>query len=342
MSKLLRLNYIGSKFKLLEWITQEIKEKTGWQTFQEKRIADLFAGTGIVSYHFRTLGAKVLSNDAELYSAIITKAMTLCAYTDACKEWMEAIRKDFQEGKGIAGHITHNYSNFEGQTRMFFTVKNALRIDWVRSRLEADRVSGVLTHNDHTYLTACLLLAADAVSNVPAVYGCYLKNFKAKANVDLELRPIHTLPTKGKGSCTNSDVLALDSEEQDLVYLDPPYNERQYSKNYFPLNLIAKPPSDTVGPLKGVTGIPEGCFLSPFCQKASVSKSFKTLIGSLKTTWIVLSYSSESLIKKDDMLSLLGEYGEVSVVECDYKRFKSFEYNETNTVKEYLFFLRKS
>lgn len=349
MSKLLRLNYIGSKFQLLEWIVEEIKEKTGWDSLAGKRIADLFAGTGIVSYHFRTLGATGFANDAELYSAIITKAMTLCAYTDPCKEWIEAITKDFQEDKATApGYITRNYSNFEEQTRMFFTVKNALRIDYVRTRLEADRASGVITHNEHTYLLACLLLAADAVSNVPAVYGCYLKNFKAKALCDLELRPIHTLSVKGKGIVTQSDVLNEEYLEsidiQDLVYLDPPYNERQYSKNYFPLNMIAKNPTETstIGPLKGITGIPDGCFLSPFCKKGGVVKAFTTLVKGLKATWVAISYSSESLIKKDDMINLLKEFGEVQIVERDHKRFKSFEYNETNTVKEYLFFLKKT
>ena len=42
------------------------------------------------------------------------------------------------------------------------------------------------------------------------------------------------------------------------------------------------------------------------------------------------------------MLALMGKYGEVSVVETDYKRFKSYEYNADNGVKEYLFCLRKA
>ena len=53
--KIYRLNYIGSKFKLLEWITNNMKEKTGWPSFANKIIGDLFAGTGIVSYHFRII-----------------------------------------------------------------------------------------------------------------------------------------------------------------------------------------------------------------------------------------------------------------------------------------------
>ena len=88
----------------------------------------------------------------------------------------------------------------------------------------------------------------------------------------------------------------------DVLYLDPPYNERQYSKNYFPLNIIAKTPEQllTELPLKGKTGIPTDCFLSPFCKKGnSVENAFKFLFSGLKTKWIFLSYNSESIISKE-------------------------------------------
>jgi adenine-specific DNA-methyltransferase len=126
--------------------------------------------------------------------------------------------------------------------------------------------------------------------------------------------------------------------------LDPPYNERQYSKNYFPLNIIAKTPELLVGQeLKGKTGIPSDCFISPFCKKgATVEKAFDTLVRELKTQWVFLSYNSESLVSKEKMLTLLKKYGEVSIIERDYKRFKSFEYNKDTSIQEYLFCLKKS
>jgi len=60
-----RLNYIGSKFQLLNWISETILEKTGYTGFQGLKVADLFSGTGIVSHYFRELGASVVANDAE-------------------------------------------------------------------------------------------------------------------------------------------------------------------------------------------------------------------------------------------------------------------------------------
>lgn len=345
--KVARLNYIGSKYQLLDWLTSVIQEKTGYTSFEGKTIADLFGGTGIVSYHFRLQGAQIVSNDAELYSSIITRAFTRSCYTQTCKTILQQFQEDLDAKKEHIGFITQKYSPYETNERKFFTVDNAKRIDYLRKCLED--LKATLSDDDYTFLLASILLSADAVSNVPAVYGCYLKAFKAKATKALTLQPIHTrtsLPVEGsRTSC--SDVLNaefLQSFSADIVYLDPPYNERQYSKNYFPLNIIAKTSEELQDQeLKGKTGIPTDCFLSPFCKKgAPVEKAFDTLVRGLKTQWVFLSYNSESLVSKEKMLALLKKYGEVSVVERDYKRFKSFEYNDDKDIKEYLFCLKKS
>jgi adenine-specific DNA-methyltransferase len=172
--------------------------------------------------------------------------------------------------------------------------------------------------------------------------------------------PIHTIAASAESvtksaansaSATfNADVisdpafLATTLPPVDIAYLDPPYNERQYSKNYFPLNIIAKTPASlmTEPTLKGKTGIPTDCFLSAFCRKgAAAETAFDTLIRGLRAKWIFLSYSSESIVSKEKMMEILSRYGTVSVTEREYKRFKSFEYNEDKAINEYLFCLEK-
>jgi adenine-specific DNA-methyltransferase len=347
--KICRLNYIGSKFQLLEWITNNMKEKTGWTSFADKTIGDLFAGTGIVSYHFRKNMARVISNDAELYSSIITHAFTRSVYTEKCKKIIDEFQKEIQENKHSTtnGFITTQYSPQGSTERKFFTIENAKRIDYVRNKLET--IKDIISEDEYKFILASILLSADAISNVPAVYGCFLKKFKTKAIKNLTLMPIHNITTEPvAGSNTfNLDVLNTDfisSFESDLVYLDPPYNERQYSKNYFPLNIIAKTPEKllTELPLKGKTGIPTDCFISPFCKKGeSVEKAFDLLFRELKTKWVFLSYNSESIVSKEKILDMMKKYGTASVIERDYKRFKSFEYNKDVDIKEYLFCLNK-
>jgi adenine-specific DNA-methyltransferase len=224
---------------------------------------------------------------------------------------------------------------------MFFTVENAQKIDWIRQKIE----DLDLTRQEYAFLLASLIVSADSVSNVPAVYGMYLKNFKDKAKKDLVLKPIHELDVAShpESRVFHQDVLQGGLAGVDAVYLDPPYNERQYSKNYFPLNIIAmKPDVANAQKLHGKTGIPDESFISPFCQKRRVEEAFNTLFRQLDTPWVFLSYSSEGLISRDKMLEIMRRYGHADVTEMDYKRFKSFEYNENKPVTEYLFSLHKS
>ncbi len=347
--KIIRLNYIGSKYQLLDWLTETIKEKTGWPSFHQKRVGDLFSGTGIISHHFRKLHSIIFSNDAELYSSIITHAFTSSTYNSTCKNIIQQLQTELKENnyEDSIGYITRNYSPFEASERQFFTIENAKRIDYLRLRIH--QLQPELSENDYKFLLASLIISADQISNVPAVYGCYLKTFKSKALKELSFEPLHRMEEESdeKSETSCSDVLKnefLHSHEYDMVYLDPPYNERQYSKNYFPLNMIAKTPEELENepPLKGKTGIPTDCFLSSFCKKGkSVEESFDKLFKELKTQWIFLSYNSESIVKKEKILEIMEKYGQVSVIERDYKRFKSFEYNQDKEIKEYLFCLQK-
>jgi adenine-specific DNA-methyltransferase len=337
MSEVNRLNYIGSKHQLIDWIFGHIQERTGWTNFDSKHIADLFSGTGIVSWNLRIRGASTSSNDSELYSAMVTEAFARSVYNDNIEKTIKSLNS---VEDGVDGFVTRNFSPFETCERMFFTVENARRIDWIRGKIEEMRPD--LSADEYTFLVASLVVSADAVSNVPAVYGMFLKQFKQKAMKKLVLKPIHTRTLPAEAHVTNTDVLQQQWGPFDATYLDPPYNERQYSKNYFPLNIIAMSPEVAARQtLYGKTGIPQGSFVSPFCQKKKAEQAFDSLFGNITSKWIFLSYNSESLLSKDKMLEIMRRHGEASVIEADYKRFKSFDYNADKPIKEFLFSLQK-
>jgi adenine-specific DNA-methyltransferase len=335
-----RLNYIGSKYQLLDWIREAILLKTGWESLAGRRIADLFAGTGVVSHFLRGQGAAVVTNDAERYSAIIARAFTCGVASEKVLGLLATFQTELDAGAAAEGFITQNYAPnpATGCERMFFTLDNARRIDYLRQRL-AGIESEEITEDERAFLMASILLAADAVSNVPAVYGCYLKKFKARAERPLTLVPVHRVttaaPAGSKALC--GDVLAAAGEEVDAVYLDPPYNNRHYSKNYFPLNVIAALPG-TEPALHGKTGIPDDCFLSPFSASVGAARgAFEELFARLKAPWVFLSYSNEGTVPREELEAVLAKYGTVTVLEREYQRFKSFEYNASGTTREYLF-----
>lgn len=345
METVKRLEYIGSKYKLLDWISSSIKKQTGYSSFEDKIIGDLFSGSGIVSYYFRDSKAKVISNDVELYSYVISYAMNISCYTDNCKIIIEDFNKSIEReyyNHTPAGFMTINYSPYGEEKRGFFTEDNARIIDFLSIKL--DELKDSLTKEEYMFILASIIVSSDQVSNTAAVYGSFLKNFKKKALKKIQLSPIHVLNTKpleGSG-CYNFDILNekfINMFSYDIVYLDPPYNKRQYSKNYFPLNMIV----ESQNTLKGKTGIPENCFLSNFSKKKEiVGDAFEILIKNLRSKWIFLSYNSESTLPREQILSIMRNYGKVSLLERDYKRFKSYDYNDDKPIKEYLFCLCKS
>ena len=360
-----RLNYIGSKYQLLEWLEDSILQATSYKSFSGKRVADLFAGTGIVTHHFRKKGAITLSNDVELYSSVIARAFNTGAYTSNVQaiitNLVAEINAAFPDDAVITetteicdddGYVTRFYSPHAGCERMFFTPVNARIIDYVRRRIQEMR--GVLCDDEeHNFLLASLLVSADAVSNVASVYGSYLKKFKATALRRLVLCPIHTVATPAKKGSTTTRVDVLSgpirggergTHKLDVAYIDPPYNERQYSKNYFPLNQIAKEPSSLLSEpdLKGKTGIPQDCFISPFCRKNGVADAFKRLVENVDSEWVFISYNTEGLLDSAEFQAILEQFGEVNVVSRPYKRFKSYSYNGDKDISEILFCLHKT
>lgn len=341
--ELVRLNYIGSKHQLYDYIKESILDFTKYESLENKVIGDLFAGTGIISYYLRNDKACVISNDTELYSNIIVNAMNNCVYNEFIEEKITYINNNIGKSIKIIGFITSNYAPYEGCARMFYTIENAKIIDGIRFQIEEWKTNSNISENDYNFLLASLLVSADQYSNIPAVYGCYLKQFKEKALKNMVLKPIHknmiASHIKNKTLFISNESEELKKEKFDIVYCDPPYNQRQYSKNYFVLNMIALYDNHPV--VKGVTGIPENSYISPFCQKNNVKKAFQNMVKNINSKYIFISYSSEGLISKDDFVKLLEKYGKVEVYEKEYKRFKSFDYNKNGNLMEYIFSLEK-
>ena len=67
------MNYIGSKYSLLDFLHETINKVTGYKDGDNYIFADLFAGTGVVGAHYKSLGCTVISNDIQYYSFVIIK-----------------------------------------------------------------------------------------------------------------------------------------------------------------------------------------------------------------------------------------------------------------------------
>jgi adenine-specific DNA-methyltransferase len=332
------LNYIGSKQTLCPILTKIISKEIS--NLRDLSFLDMFAGTGSVGFRFQDITNNCSANDLEYYSYIINYALIKSPYS----EKLQHILDDCNALDGIKGLIYKNYSENDECERMFFTSKNAQKCDSIRVQIQKLKNEHLIDINEFNFLLASLIVSIDKVANTSCVYGAYLKEYKKTALKELFVLPIHT---KMNIKPDLNQVFNLSAEElskldiyYDVVYMDPPYNQRQYSANYFPLNYIAS--YDENINLKGKTGIIEGYNKSNFCSKVKVFQAFKTLLDNIKCKYIFISYNNEGLLTCDDLKDLFSSYGELKLYKIPYKKFKAQKNVTGDTVFEFLWFINKT
>ena len=326
------LNYIGSKHTLLNTLLRVCKENV--ENMDKKTFLDLFAGTGSVGFTMNEYFASCSANDLEFYSYIINYALLMCKYDENIEKIIEICNNlDMVEGL-----IYQNFSPSSSCERMFFTNNNAKKADAIRQYIQTQFETNKINDKEFYFLLASLIVSIDKVANTSCVYGAYLKEFKNSALKNLVLIPIHkktTLVEQNNVYNKFAENFALpESEYYDVIYLDPPYNQRQYSANYSPLNYIAHYNKDIV--LKGKTALIENYNKSNFCKKSEVKKVFTDLISGLKCKYLIISYNNEGLMSIEDFQKILLKKGMVKLYKIQYNKFKSNQNVEKKFVEEYL------
>jgi len=333
------LNYIGCKHTLLPILLSICKENIGDTSMKTMSFMDLFAGTGVVGFNLCDSFKSCDANDLEYYSYIINSALLKCCYTDNIQKWIQRCNDLDVIEEGL---IYRNYAPSPFTDRMFFTSENAKKADAIRQYIEKQfKEPGVMTEEEYVFLLASLLVSIDKVANTSCVYGAYLKSFKKPALKPLLLQPIHTktsIENKEKNNVFNQTAESISiTNYYDVVYMDPPYNQRQYSANYSPLNYIAKYEESIV--LKGKTGLIENYNKSDFCKKTEVKKAFSALIENVKCKYLILSYNNEGLLSVDELKEILVKKGLVKLYKIQYAKFKAQKNVEKKYVEEYIWFV---
>jgi len=324
------LNFIGSKKTLAPRLVEQIKQV--WQDISGWNFADAFAGTGAVSVAMCPHVKSVTVNDWENFLNYILKAQF-----DPPLNTLHLVDQ-LNAAPPSTGLITSTYSEVAG--RLFFTVLNAQRIDGIRIALR----NNIYTNQERNYLIGTLISAADSVANVASVYGAYLKDFKPSSQNLLNLRVIPPAVKRGKILQMDAQVFAVSHEhitQDTILYLDPPYNKRQYGANYFPLNAIADIHANELD-VKGITGIPvAGYKKSGFSSTKTANADLEYIVQNTPARRIVLSYNNEGILSHTEIVAIFQKHGWTNQrIQIPYKRFASQKDLEPDTI-EYLFLAEK-
>jgi len=342
-------NYIGSKKTLINFIITPIESilQELDKNHEDTVVLDGFAGTGIVgSTLFKQFGVNVFANDLEYYSYIINYSLLCVSYNEKIQDIINILNDDFLKDITLTSSlVTDNYTPKGEDGRMFWTVDNGMRCDYSISRIKKMLEDNEITKNEYIFLLASIMMGMDKVANTTSVYGAYLKKFKTSAIELMKIEPIHTNSFKHNNKVYNLNINSPEilSGTYDIVYLDPPYNERQYSSNYHPLNYIAKYTTDLE--IYGKTGLIKDYNKSKYCKKSEALANLEELIDKLNAKYILLSYNNEGIMDFEHIKELLLKYGDLTLYKKLYKKYKSNKKEqdrEDGVVYEFLFCLQKN
>lgn len=340
---------------------------------------DAFAGTGAVAASMKAAGYRVTTNDLMAVSAVMTRgtlgsrtapffrglldrpaiwrfssseaglsaANAVCppsAVQDASSiplrvvlGWLNA------EAPRGQGFFWRQYSSAGPARRRFFTPSNAERIDGALDTIGDWWRRGWIDLTERDVLLAALVDAADRVGNVSGVYGAFLKKWQPNARKDLTLQSPEIVPGP------RAEVLREDANELvarrsfDVVYVDPPYNERQYSRNYHVLEAIAEwidveDKAAYEASIRGKTGLLElDDRESAYCGVGAAGV-LSDLLDRARTSHVVVSYSEEGTISCDEIARAMADACPGFDPRCDFvavtrKRFRSGGTNDSRAYR---------
>ena len=334
------MRFIGSKKSLLKEIESILPTYIKGQTF-----CDIFSGTACVARYFKQK-YKIISNDLLYFSYVLQKAY-LCNNERPAFMGLELNPLEFLNNnmKNLNNAFFYeNYSPNKHSERMFFTNENALKIDFIRQTIEEWYIQNNINQDEYFYLLACLIESVPFISNTTGTYGAYLKNWDKRALKTLRLNPLELTTTNiSKHFIFNKDARELIKEiSGDILYLDPPYNSRQYGANYHILETIARYDSPQI---KGKVGTREYAELkSKFCNSKKALSELEYIVKEANFEHIILSYNDEGIMNVLEIENLLRQYAKFEsykIKKIPYKRYKRTSGYAKKYINELLFYIEK-
>ena len=354
------MRYIGCKTNLLSYIEAVVIENCP----QRGVFCDLFAGTHSVAVHFKKLGFQIISNDL-LYLAYIfgralvqnndrptfkylknlPKACPTGLLFDEMSPYLKVLNYLNQLDGDSDGFIFNAYcpSGDNEYKRQYLSDINGKKVDAVRQHIEMWVQDELITEDEYYILLLSLLEAVSKVTNISGTYGAYLKDWDARTYNPLKLNPFLPITSNKEHFIYQEDANSLiERIDCDILYIDPPYNARQYITNYHLLETIARYDNPSVYGKTGLRPYSE-VEKSAYCSQSSCLQTFASLILQAKAKHIIVSYNSEGIMSKDEILDVLSQRGiNLKLIPIDYRRFKSNSngaLKNQKKVQEYLFYV---
>ena len=298
------IKYLGSKRLLLPQLCAAA------QAFGNvKSVLDLFSGTSRVGHALKKAGFHVTANDHNTYAHTLGRCYVQ-ANRDTLLEEVSGIIDELNEVPGKPGYFTQTFC----EESRYFMPKNGARVDAIRARISEMSVNPVT----EAVLLTSLMEAADRVDSTTGVQMAYLKKWASRANNDLKMRVPDIV--SGEGRATHSEAIDAASEDVDLVYLDPPYNQHSYIGNYHIWETLVRADEPEH---YGIACKRVSCrtHKSSFNSKPKFRDAFAATVAAIKSKQLLVSFNNEGFLDRGELVEILSNHGHVGVVDVDYQRY---------------------
>lgn len=219
-------------------------------------------------------------------------------YDYYCQEGRKSSFKSLRGSEGNRNYFTTNNAKKLG--KILYTIKK-----WYETKL--------ITEHEFYILVASVIEEVTLTANVNGTFHDFnRKKLYPNALVDFTLKPIilniyhpgnqyEIYKEDANGLYKDSNIQTiLNKDKNSILYVDPPYNFRQYSAYYHMLNFIAKyhEIEDVIEYADGFKFVRgqnmEDNFTSKYCHRDTFIDELKDLIDNLKTKEILISYYDEN------------------------------------------------
>jgi adenine-specific DNA-methyltransferase len=303
--------YLGAKTRLVGSIQDAVLGRLGRVPTS---VFDIFAGSGVVGASFASLGSRVILNDLLRHNSYAHETFLLHQKYSMC-----SLNDHLRVMSGLEPETDYITETFGGN---YFSESNAKVLDSWRTYIE----SQVEDQGLKTALITCLLYAADKVAQTVGHYDAFFSGNKIEKAIELR-RPLVIGSGHGHEILNNDANEVVGMFESEVLYLDPPYNSRQYSDNYHVLENIARWERPEV---LGISRKMNRNGLKSRYSGRHAEAAFEELVQCARAELIILSYSntgtsrvsrSNNVLSDDHIMKVLSSRGTVSVEEIDYKEF---------------------
>lgn len=314
--------YLGNKYKLLDFIKSTVNRECS----AINTVADIFAGTGSVASAFSD--KKLITNDL-LYFNYICHVAWFGAQKYDKEKIIDLVRFYNAVQPNEENYMSENFSD------TFFSAADCRKIGFIREDIENKYENDQINTRERAILITSLLYAMDKIANTCGHYDAYIRNAEFSRHIELAV-PLASNDNNENNQCYNEDANELVKRiEADLVYIDPPYNSRQYCDAYHLLENVArwKKPKVSGVALK----MDRSKLKSDYCT-SSAAQAFEDLVSHIKAKYILLSYNnmatkgndrSNAKISDADIMRILSRKGRVKVFSESYRAFSAGKSNIT-------------